>query len=234
MESALRALRELTSLAHRLKDNPLLGLKLKHRAYQLRESSLATHAITYVMQNADFVQPKKLCDHVVSKAQQFQRLLRSAHDEAVHTASLKLHKGSTVVAHGHPLVNDFISASKAHVHSPAHSRAKHAKIHDDYLIHHAVGKADFVLVGADAITPRGVVASAGAGLLLELAHAQGIPAYVAATGLHYATNAAPTQQQELLSPERITGIISELGVFKHAHFVREVGQNYPFTSSSWP
>ena len=227
------ALKELTALAHRLKDNPALSVHLKHAAYHLqKQSPLAKHAITFILNGADNIQPQKLCDHVVSKSQQFRKLLANAKAEAVHTASLKLQNGSTVVANRSELVDAFLASKTVHIHSAAYSRAKNARIHDDHLIHNAIKLADFVLLGNASVTPHGVIVEEGAGLLAELAQAQGIPTYVAATGLDYSKFAVPNNKgHELLSPMKITGIISELGVYAHAQFVKAAEQTYPFISS---
>lgn len=227
------ALKELTALAHRLKDNPLLNVRLQHAAYHLRKQSLlASHAVQFILNGADNIPQKKLCDHVVSKAQQFRRLMSNAKEEAIHTASLKLQHGSTVVANHSDLVDAFLASKKVHIHSAAHSRAKNATVHDDHLIHNAIKHADFVLLGNAAITPQGVIVTEGAGLLAELAQAQGIPAYIAATGLDYSKFAVPNNKgHELLPPSKLTGIISELGVYAHAQFVKAAEQAYPFTSS---
>lgn len=236
MQDAFRALKELSSLAHRMKSNPLLSVRLAHAAYPYSKSSspFVQHALAYVLHGADLVQPKKLCDHVVSRAQQFQRVMNSAHEQAAHTASLKIHKGAVVVAHASPLVDVFVDNKNVTVHAPASGRVKGAKIHDDHAIHLPMKHADFVLVGTAAITPQGIIAPMGAGLLAELAQAQGIPTYVAATGLHFQKNAKPNANQELLAPAKVNGIISELGVFQHKDFIKEVENHYPFTLLSWP
>lgn len=225
MDDAIRVLKELTELAHRLKSDSSLSTRLRHRAYQLHGKHyldpFVRHALAYVLHDADLAHPKLLTSHVASRSQQFQRILRSAHQEAIHTGALRL-RGS-IVADNSPLVQQMTRGKKA-------ARIDITK--PEATLHHKVRAADIVVVGGTRVTPEGVVAPLGTGLALELA--RNSPTYVALLGLQITRDPKIDKHEELISPEHITGIISELGVFKHQQFLEEARRTYPFTSISWP
>jgi ribose 1,5-bisphosphate isomerase len=116
----------------------------------------------------------------------------------------------------------------------------------------AIKKADVMLIGADAITAEGVVINKiGSELMVDVANTYQVPVYVCthswkfdpktvfgfeekiekrATkeiwknpphGVHVSNYAF-----EKVDPNKITAIISELGVFKPEAFVEEVRKNY--------
>jgi translation initiation factor 2B subunit (eIF-2B alpha/beta/delta family) len=219
-------LRELSALAHRFKDKGLAE-RLEKRARQLGKehasNPVAQHALAYVMRGADLALPQSLCDHTVSRAQKFQRIAQTAKQQAIHTGSLKLHKGSSVVSDGSPLVEDVLKGKSIEVRS----------LEGKPAAHHAVRGADAVFLGAARITPQGALVTNSAGLAADLARANNIPVYVVATGLHVGKELA-LGGHETLAPGHITGIISEFGVLPHKHFLQEVERTYLFTLFSWP
>jgi len=227
MDDAFRVLRELTDLAHRLKTNPGLAAQLTKRTPATPQ---ARHALAYVLQGADLAHPKLLASHLISRAQQFQAILRAATKQAEQTLALKLRQGSIVVV-APPVA--LPRKVRAHTLASLHVGDSNVTAHADLTIHHVMKKADAVLLGCSAVTPRGISATLGAGLLAELAHAQGIPVYAVATGLDI-TSEHVQAGQEAVAGKLLTGIVSELGVFKHQQFLEEAGRQYPFISLSLP
>ena len=118
----------------------------------------------------------------------------------------------------------------------------------------ALKKADLVLLGADAITSEGnIVNKIGSGLLVEAAERQDIPVYICTHSLKFDAltlhgEKEPLEQRdkkevwensplgvvvhnpafEVISSEGISGVISELGIFKPGVLVEEVLRTYPW------
>jgi len=116
----------------------------------------------------------------------------------------------------------------------------------------AVKKADVMLIGADAITAEGIVINKiGSELMADVANHYEIPIYVCThswkfdpqTVFGFEEKIEKRAEKEIwknpprgvhvsnyvfekIDPNKITGIISELGVFKPEAFVEEVRKNY--------
>jgi len=116
----------------------------------------------------------------------------------------------------------------------------------------ALKKADVMLIGADAITAEGIVINKmGSELMADVANNYQIPIYVCTHSWKFDPktvfgfeekiekraskeiwNRAPRGVQvsnyvfEKIDPNKITGIVSELGVFKPDTFIEEVRKNY--------
>jgi len=116
----------------------------------------------------------------------------------------------------------------------------------------AMKKADVMLIGADAITSEGIVINKiGSELMADVANQYEIPIYVCTHSWKFDPDTVfgfeekiekraakeiwsrhPKGVQisnyvfEKIDPNKITGIISELGVFKPEAFVEEVRKNY--------
>ncbi len=116
----------------------------------------------------------------------------------------------------------------------------------------ALKKADIVLLGADAIQADGkVINKIGSELIAEMARKYDIPVYFCATAWKFDPKTMYGIDEEIeernkkevwekspkgvkimnpaferVNPELITGIISELGIFKPAMFVEEARQKY--------
>lgn len=101
--------------------------------------------------------------------------------------------------------------------------------------------ADKVFIGADALLPNGIINKIGSGLISELAHAHKVPVYIIADSWKYTKkkvslenrkmneiwNEAPKSIKiknpafEFVPKKYITCIISELGNFSYADFVKK-------------
>lgn len=118
----------------------------------------------------------------------------------------------------------------------------------------ALKKADIMLIGADAISSEGkVVNKIGSELFAEIAYKYDVPIYVCSDSWKFdplsvhgyeelieerdpkeVWNKAPKGINisnlafERVKPDLVTGIISELGIFKPEIFVQEVKARYPF------
>ncbi len=117
----------------------------------------------------------------------------------------------------------------------------------------ALKKADIMLIGADAITSEGkVINKIGSELFAEVAHKRDVPVYVCTDswkfdpssifGFEKTIESRPSKEVwpaappnitidnhafESIDPELVTGIISEIGIFKPEVFVEEVKRAYP-------
>jgi ribose 1,5-bisphosphate isomerase len=122
----------------------------------------------------------------------------------------------------------------------------------DSAARQAMKKADVMLIGADAITSEGIVINKiGSELMAEVANNYQIPIYVCTHSWKFDPHTVFGFEEKIekratkeiwnkpakgikisnyafekIDPEKITGIISELGVFKPATFVGEVRKNY--------
>ena len=118
----------------------------------------------------------------------------------------------------------------------------------------ALKDADVMLIGADAITAEGKVANkVGSELIAEAAQRIGVPLYVCTPSLKFAPHtlfgfeevleerhatevwknppngvSVDNHVFEFVQPELITGIISELGIFKPELLFSEIRRNYPW------
>jgi translation initiation factor 2B subunit (eIF-2B alpha/beta/delta family) len=129
------------------------------------------------------------------------------------------------------------------------SRKKSITTYSENAARQALKNADILLLGCSVITPDHIVAEMGTELLVELANNQKIPVYFVSVGHQFdegweknirkLPNFKRTTvsdhdvrkhrgQYEFVEPERVKGIISELGIYPHYQFVNEVKQTYPW------
>ncbi len=118
----------------------------------------------------------------------------------------------------------------------------------------AVKKSDIMMIGADAITSEGyVINKIGSELFAETAHNREVPVYICTDSWKFDINTVFAYDEviekrheeeiwkdkpkgvkisnyafESISPELITGIISELGVYNPHTFILEMERNYPW------
>jgi ribose 1,5-bisphosphate isomerase len=106
----------------------------------------------------------------------------------------------------------------------------------------AIKKCKIILLGADAITKKGVINKIGSGLISEIAKDHKIPLYILSDSLKYTDKKIRIEQRpdeevwenhpkklriinpafEFVPKENITGIISELGVLSYNEFLKRV------------
>jgi len=122
----------------------------------------------------------------------------------------------------------------------------------------ALKKADLVLIGADAITSEGkVINKIGSEMIVEMANNYQIPIYICSDSWKFDPLSINGTEEpieirsskevwdkkpkgvkimnyafEKIDPDLITGIISELGVFKPEIFMQEVRLKYPWMFTS--
>jgi len=118
----------------------------------------------------------------------------------------------------------------------------------------ALKKSDIFLIGADVITSEGkVINKIGSELMAEVAHKYDVPVYCCTNSWKFEPKSVkgyetiieernpkevwekpPKNVQimnyafEKVSPEMITGVISELGIYRPGLFVDQVKENYPW------
>ena len=102
-------------------------------------------------------------------------------------------------------------------------------------------KADLVLIGADAITKKGVINKVGSGMFAQIARANKIPFFIVADSLKYSTKSLKIEQREfeevwntarnikiknlsfeLVKRKHISGIISEFGNLSYKEFLKRI------------
>ncbi|MEK6860172.1 MAG: hypothetical protein AABX54_05150 [Nanoarchaeota archaeon] len=100
--------------------------------------------------------------------------------------------------------------------------------------------ADIVLIGADAITKKGVINKVGSGIIAEIARLNNIPLYIVSDSLKYSKKSIKLEQRntkevwnkkkikiknpafEFIYKKDIKGIISELGILSYNQFLKKV------------
>lgn len=121
----------------------------------------------------------------------------------------------------------------------------------DSAIREALKKADIILVGAKAITSEGIISNIGVGVLAEIAERYDVPFYVCTDSWKFDKKTTLgfeepiwgenvkeiwenppknvsliNQKFEKVDSKLITGIISELGIYKPSIFIEEIKRNY--------
>jgi ribose 1,5-bisphosphate isomerase len=122
----------------------------------------------------------------------------------------------------------------------------------------AIKKSDIMMIGADAITSEGfVINKIGSELFAEIAYHHEIPVYICSDSWKFDVDTIFSYDEviekrheeevwkdkpkgvkisnyafETISPELITGIISELGVYNPHTFIFETERNYPWMFKS--
>lgn len=122
----------------------------------------------------------------------------------------------------------------------------------------AIKKSDIMFIGADAITSEGyIINKIGSELFAETAHKKEVPVYVCTDSWKFDINTVFGYDEEIekryagevwkdspkgvkisnfafesISPELITGVISELGVYNVETFIEEIKRNYPWIFDS--
>ncbi|MDD5193320.1 MAG: hypothetical protein PHF67_01920 [Candidatus Nanoarchaeia archaeon] len=102
---------------------------------------------------------------------------------------------------------------------------------------------DIILLGADAITKKGVINKVGSGMISDLAKSNHIPLYVISDSLKFTKKPVKLEQRnpkeiwknkkirienpafEFIPKENIVGIVSEFGILKFNEFLRRVEKN---------
>lgn len=99
---------------------------------------------------------------------------------------------------------------------------------------------DLILLGADAITKKGVINKIGSGMYAELARIHKIPLYIVSSSLKYSKKEVEIEQRpssevwtnkkqiiknpafEIIPRQDITGIISEFGILNYSDFIKKL------------
>ncbi len=136
-----------------------------------------------------------------------------------------------------------------------HITAKHLLKHGipvtmsvDSAMHLLVKECDFVILGADAITKKGVTNKIGSAALAELAYKHKKPVYIITDSWKFSKNSVPIEERdkkevwknypkklkinnpsfEMIKPKFIESIISELGILKYNSFLKEARKTTHF------
>jgi hypothetical protein len=221
------ALASLSSLAIRHRSEKVVGVRVRHAAYQLHQSAdtVTRNLLDYVL-TADAPAPQ-FSSRFLAAAASGKRMLLSAEHQALALAGMKA-KSKRVLSAGETSLMAALRKKHAHV-----LMMDDKEGFSSSTAHLAVRNADVIIIGCEHVTPNGVAAPLGAGLLAELAHARGIPVYALAIGLQYDSEGEECKAcgEERVAPDLLTGIISELGVLSHDAFVHDVFHAYPWMAN---
>lgn len=273
---AFAALEGLSQTIHRsrAKDPKRLFSELA-KAKELLDSARATEPLlqnytSAAITNIDKNSLRSLRESVLKNIAQLKITHRNNYQHIIDIGEQKVRKGSVIFTHCH-------SSTVTGIIKKAHKQKKRVMVVNTearplyqgritakelakagILVHHYVDSAapqamefaDMVMIGADAITKKGVANKVGSRMFAKLAHQMGVPVYVCAHALKMdkkATRKGPKIEQrdpkevwnkaprkvkvenpafDMVDAKDITGIISELGIFSHKQFLREVKKRY--------
>jgi ribose 1,5-bisphosphate isomerase len=108
-------------------------------------------------------------------------------------------------------------------------------------------KADLVLLGADALTKKGIINKIGSGVICQIAKNEKIPVYIVADSWKFTKKKVPKEQRKLnevwdsapkkikiknpafefVDKKYIQGIISEFGIQNYKSFLKKVNPFFP-------
>ena len=115
----------------------------------------------------------------------------------------------------------------------------------DSAILEDIKKSDFVLLGADAITRKGVLNKIGSASIARISKDYKKPLYIITDSWKFSSHKVPIEKRsikeiwsrapknvkienfsfELIPPKQITGVISEFGVLNYKQFIKEAKKN---------
>ncbi len=163
----------------------------------------------------------------------------------------KAHKTKNFIVHNTETRPRFQGRETAKALAEAGIRVKHFV---DSAMRLSIKKADIVLLGCDAITAEGkVINKIGSELAAEIAYKRGIPVYICTNSLKFDPKTIfgfdePIEKRspeevwdkppknveidnhvfEIIEPSLISGVITELGIYKPYILVQEIQRNYPW------
>ncbi|MEM2121104.1 MAG: hypothetical protein QXU20_00385 [Candidatus Woesearchaeota archaeon] len=193
----------------------------------------------------------KICEIVAKKIPNSSVIFTHCHSSTVVNALIYAkNKGKRFIVHNTETRPFFQGRKTALELSKAGIKVQHFV---DSAARIALKKADLMLIGCDAITSEGkIINKVGSELFAEAAHNLGVPVYVCTNSwkfdfksiFGYELEIEERNKKEVwenppknvfinnfvferVDPSLISGIISELGIFKPEVFVHEVTAHYP-------
>ena len=111
----------------------------------------------------------------------------------------------------------------------------------DSAMHESIKQADIIMLGADAVTPKGIINKIGSEAIAEIAHVHKKPLYIITDSWKFSSKPISIEQRsekevwhkkpkniriknpafEIIPRKHITYIISELGILTHEQFIKE-------------
>ncbi len=217
----------------------------------LKFVQLDTKNITYALKHFEEAK-EKIAKIIFNKIENNTIIFTHCHSSTVSNALIYTHKhGKKFEVYNtetRPLLQGRITATEL---AKADIKVTHFV---DSAARIALKKSDLFLIGADAITVEGkVINKIGSELFAEIAHKLDVPLYVCSDswkfdpktifGYEEIIEKRPEKEVwpnipknvkvnnlafEKIDPSLITGIISELGVYKPEIFVEEIKKAYPW------
>ena len=109
-----------------------------------------------------------------------------------------------------------------------------------------IKKSDFVMIGADAVTKKGVLNKVGSALIARIAKDCKKPLYIVTDSWKFSSHKVQIERRspkeiwsrapknvkienfsfDLIPPKQITGIISEFGILTYNQFIKESKKNF--------
>ncbi len=242
---ALTVLDALDAAVHRADESKL------HVALQtvVKRSSIPYNPAVHNVCNSVLAVSKGTKESILERIQRCKGSYRSAQLHAIETARLRLKSRTQVGTIIAPEIVQMLPKGVT-VHVLGHHTLSLPSVqYDPLAARQLIKHVDVVILPVTVITSQGIVGQMGVELLAELAHSRGIPVYAFATGFQYDKHPSIallkghednllkargksthhfTASFESIAPEKITGIISELGILSHERFIAEVSHHYPW------
>ncbi|MBI4145037.1 hypothetical protein HY493_02420 [Candidatus Woesearchaeota archaeon] len=227
-----------------------------HQALRAQYDPITRNVLSYLAAELPMGSFKTLHEHVLGRIQRAKVVLAASLERMAYVGASKT-RGVCAVTLGDGVIlrRALRSARRVNVLAGGPGNPGHALVsalgnravwYPDVAARAALQDADLIILSCDVVASDSIVAPAGSELLAELAHNRALPVYVLAQGLQYDPQAGTHMHKlsgsvpnpfvrnvyqaifEHIDPALVTGIISEFGVHPHAHFLEEVGQNYPW------
>ena len=191
---------------------------------------VSTNAVRFVI---DPEQVDSVSD-LLSRAQQVKNQVRVCNQHLAEIAGQKVRNRSVLVHPLNVLGASVVQTAKNVRYLQAVPAALQGLSNKKLQVHHplsaqdALYDTDLLLLEPKAITYDGMVGHHGSSLLVELAHARGIPVYALGTSLHASSGWEYSVVDEYVPSSALTGVLSEHGIYEHKEFLGRVKKTFPW------
>ncbi|MGV8142535.1 MAG: translation initiation factor eIF-2B [Candidatus Pacearchaeota archaeon] len=203
-------------------------------ALAFAEKSSVENALNHFANAQEFINYYAL--KIISKN---SRIMTHCHSKTLELALVSAHKSGKIFSvlnlETRPLMQGHITARNLL------KKGIDVTMSVDSAMHLEIKQCDIVILGADAVTKKGVLNKIGSGAIAELAHQHKKPVYIITDSWKFSNNSVPIEERsnkevwknhpkkikiinpsfELIKPKFITAIISELGILKYDIFLKE-------------
>ncbi len=228
--------------------NKLISLRETEPALQNALNFAAKSSVENALNHFDNAQ--QFINHYLTKIiLQNSKIMTHCHSKTLEQALISAHKSGKIFSiinlETRPLMQGHITAKNLL------KQGINVTMQVDSAMHSAIKECDFIILGADAITKKGVFNKIGSGSIAELAFEHKKPVYIVTDSWKFSKNSISIEQRskqevwknapknlmiknpafEIIHPKYISKIISELGVLKYQEFLKEAKNSIEYSAS---